>query len=115
MTTTTSPPLIDEEPGPRRTNTSPVDNHEEVTLPDEEVTNPDQEPDEEETQTAETTAIKTENSAISARSNGTGKKNARNELRRTSCAGTLKDDTTGPRSTSWTKTRNQSCQFYLSG
>jgi hypothetical protein len=32
-------PLTEEEPGPRRT--SQVDNHKEVTLPDEKVTNPE--------------------------------------------------------------------------
>ena len=80
-----------------------MDNHEEVTLPDEEVTNPDQEPDEEETRTAEITTIETENSAISAKSKGTDKRNAGNELRRTSRAVTHKDEPTGPGSTSWRK------------
>jgi hypothetical protein len=81
-----------------------VDNHEGVTLPDEEVTNLDQEPDEEETQAAETTAIETESSAIFAKSKDTSKRSAGNDLRRTNHADTHKDDTTGPKSTSWTKT-----------
>ncbi len=81
MTTTTSPPLTDEEPGPKQTSTSQVDNHEEVTLPDEEVQNLDQEPDEEETQTAETTASETESSAIFARSKDTGKRSAWKRLK----------------------------------
>ncbi len=101
--TTTSPLLIEEEPGPRRTSTSQVDNHEEVTLLDEEVTNPDQEPDKEETQTEEITTIGMENSAISARSKGTDKRNAGNELRRTSRAVIHRDKPTGPGSTSWMK------------
>jgi hypothetical protein len=80
-----------------------VDNHEEVTLPDEEVTNPDQEPDEEETQTAEVTTIGMENSATSAGSKGTDKRNAGNESRATNCAMMHKDELTGPGSTSWMK------------
>jgi hypothetical protein len=82
-----------------------VDNHEEVTLPDEEVTNPDPEPDKEETQTAELTTTQTENSATSARSKGTDKRNARNKSRRTSHAMTHKDELTGPGSTSWMRTQ----------
>ncbi len=80
-----------------------MDNHKEVTLLDEEVTNLDQEPDKEETQTAETTAIEMENSAISAKSKGTGKRNAGNDIRRTSRAMTHMDEPTGPGSISWTK------------
>ena len=106
-TTTTLLPLTNEEPGPRQTSTSPVDNHEEVTLPDEEVTNPDQEPDEEEIQAAEVTTTETGNSATSAKSKGTDKRNARNELRRTSCAVMHKDEPTGPGCTSWTKIPKQ--------
>jgi hypothetical protein len=81
-----------------------VDNHEEVTLPDEEVTNLDQEPGEEETRAMETTTVEMESSAIFAKSKDTGKRSAGNDLRRTNCAETHKDDTTGPKSTLWMKT-----------
>jgi len=94
----------DEEPGPRPTNISQADNHEEVTLRDEEVIKLDQEPGEEEIRAMETTAIEMETSAIFAKSRDTGKRSAGNDLRRTSHALTLKDDTTGPKSTSWMKT-----------
>jgi hypothetical protein len=51
-----------------------VDKTEETTAPDEEAINPDQA--EEEIPEVETTATGTANTAISAKSRGTGKKNA---------------------------------------
>jgi hypothetical protein len=51
------------------------------------------------------TAIEMANSATYARSRGIVKKNARNESRKISLAAMLKDATTGPRFTSWMKTR----------
>jgi hypothetical protein len=102
--TTMSQLSIDKELGPRPSSTNQGDNHVEITLPDEEDINLDQEPDEEEVQIKETTAIGMERSAIFAKSKVTDKKNARNDSRRTSRAAMLKDDTTGQKSTSWTKT-----------
>jgi hypothetical protein len=101
----TSPPLTEKEPGPKQT--SQVDNHEEVTLPDEEVTNPDQEPGEEEMRVVETTEIGMEDSATFARSKGTDKKSAGNESRRTSPAETHKDEPIGPGSISWMRTQTR--------
>jgi hypothetical protein len=102
---TTSRLSTDKEPGPRPTNINQADNHKEVTAPDEEATKLDQEPDEEETQAMEIMAIETENSATFARSRDIGKKNAGRDSKRISHAVTLKDITTGPKSTSWTRTK----------
>jgi hypothetical protein len=105
MTRTASPPLIEEEPGPKQTNQ--VGSHGEVTLLDEEVTNPDQEPEEEEIQVAETTPIEMANSATSARFKGTDKRSARKGSRRTNHAETRKDGPTGLGSISWMRTQTR--------
>jgi hypothetical protein len=95
---TTSRLSIVKEPDKKATN--PVDKTEETTAPDEEATKQDQE-DEEEIPALEATATGTANTATSANSRGTDKKNAGSESRRINPAVTLKDDTTGPRFTSW--------------
>ncbi len=92
----------DQEPGPKATN--PADKTEETTAPDEEATKLDQE-DEEEIPALEATATGTANTATSAKSRDTDKKNAGSESRRINPAVTLKDDTTGPRFTSWKRTK----------
>jgi hypothetical protein len=97
--TTTSWLSIDEEPGPKTTNTA--DKHEEPTTPDEEATKLDQ--DEEVTQATEATATGTANTATFARSKDIVKKNARSESRKINPAAMPKDATTGPRFTSWRK------------
>jgi len=95
---TTSRPSTDEEPDPKATN--PADKTEEATTPDEEATKLDQE-DKEEIPALEATATGTANTATSARSRDIDKKNARSESRRINPAEMLKDNTTGPRFTSW--------------
>jgi hypothetical protein len=102
MKTTMSRLSIDEEPGPKATN--PADKTEETTAPDEEAIKLDQE-DEEEIPALEATATGTANTATSAKSRDTDKKNAGSESRRINPAETLKDDTTGPRFTSWKRTK----------
>ncbi len=72
MKSTTPQLSINEGPGPKATKR--VDKTEEATAPDEEAINPDQA--EEEIPEVETTATGTANTAISAKSRGTGKKNA---------------------------------------
>jgi len=100
--TTTSRLSIDEEPDQKAAN--PVDKTEETTAPDEEATKLDQE-DKEEIPALEVTATGTANTATSARSRDINKKNAGSESRRIDPAETLKDDTTGPRFTSWRRTK----------
>ncbi len=94
----TSQLSIDEERGPKTTNTE--DKPEETTTPDEEATKLDQA--KEEIPAMEATATGTANTATSAKSWDTDKKNARRESRPVA---TLKDDTTGPRFTSWRRTK----------
>ncbi len=101
MKTTTSHLSIDEEPGPKTTN--PAGKPEETTAPDEEATKLDQ--DKEEIPAWEATATGTANTVTSAKSRDTDKKNARSESRRINPAATLKDDTIGPRFTSWKRTK----------
>jgi len=93
----------DEEPGPRAANIKQADNHKEVTTPDEEATKLDQ--DNEETQATEITAIEMANFATFARSRDIGRKNAGSDSKRISPAAMLKDVTTCPRFTSWTRTK----------
>jgi hypothetical protein len=99
---TTSRLSTNEEPDPKTTN--PADKTEEATTPDEEATKLDQE-DEEEIPALEATATGTANTATSARSRDIDKKNAGNESRRINLAEMPKDDTIGPRFTSWRKTK----------
>jgi hypothetical protein len=101
--TTTSQLSTDEEPGPRATNINLADNHEEITALDEEATKLDQ--NEAETQAMGITAMGMANFATFARSRDIVKKNAGSDSKRISCAAMLKDITTGPRFTSWMKTR----------
>ncbi len=93
---------IDKEPDQKATN--PVDKTQETTAPDEEATKLDQE-DEEEIPALEAMATGTANIATSANSRDTDKKNAGSESRRINPAAMLKDDTTGPRFTSWKRTK----------
>jgi hypothetical protein len=92
---------IDEEQGPKATNTA--DKHEDTTAPDKEATKLDQA--EEEIPAMEATATGTANTATSAKSRDTDKKNAGSESRRINPATMLKDDTSGPRFTSWRRTK----------
>jgi hypothetical protein len=92
---------IDEEPGPKTTNT--VDKHEETTTPDEEATKLDQ--DKEETRATEATATAMANTATFARSKDIVMKNAGSESRKINPAAMLKDATTDSRFTSWRRTK----------
>jgi hypothetical protein len=100
--TRTSRLSIDKEQDQKATN--PVDKTEETTAPDKEATKLDQE-NEEEIPALEATATGMANTATSANSRDADKKNARSESRRINPAATLKDDTTGPRFTSWKRTK----------
>jgi hypothetical protein len=97
----TSQLSIDEEQGPKTTN--PVDKHEETTAPDKEATKLDQA--KEEIPAMEATATGMANTATFARSKDIVKKNAGSESRQIIPAATLKDATTGPRFTSWRRTK----------
>jgi hypothetical protein len=100
--TTTSRLSINEEPGPKAIN--PADKTEEFTAPDEEDTKLDQE-DEGEIPALEATTTGMANTATSAKSRDTDKKNAESKSRRINPAEMLKGDTTGPKFTSWRRTK----------
>jgi hypothetical protein len=98
------PLSTDEEPDPRPIRTTSKQ-AEEDTVPAEEVSRPDLAQTKEEDWAAEATQIGMASTATFAKYKGTKRKNVGKGSRRTNLAGTLKDEHTGPETTSWKRIR----------
>ncbi len=108
----TWPLPTDEEPDPRQVRTTSKRAVEDIILA-EEVTKPDLDQTNEEDLAVEATPIRTANNATFASYKGTDRKNAEKGSRRTNPAEMLKDEHTGPESTSWKRIQTQNLSMPL--